>query len=174
MVQNYWAGTAIARPELFGQQNSQAKTAGPKHPCQNSWAETAGLEPLWWNHRAWNSQARTAGPQQLERNLRTHLKSVKMNSIYPSCVCTLICNSNRTRDFRSSFFVTFLQFSQQPIKIQKPTIRHLKGLIVDIINLEGQDHSTIRDWPESLNVKKQTFQEKWAWQAIEAATPLSF
>ena len=87
---------------------------------------------------------------------------------------TLICNNIRTRVFRSSIFVTFLQFSQQPIKIQKPTIPHLKGLIVDIIILLGQEHSTIRDRPDPLNVKKQTFQEKWAWQAIEAATPLSF
>ena len=78
------------------------------------------------------------------------------------------------RDFRPSFFVTFLQFFQQPIKIQKPKIPHLKGLIEKIITLEGQEHSTIRDRPDSLNVKKQTFQEKWAWQAIEAAMPLSF
>ena len=50
----------------------------------------------------------------------------------------------------------------------------LKGLIVHIINLEEKEHSTIRDRPDSLNVKKQTFKEKWAWQAIKAATPLSF
>ena len=58
--------------------------------------------------------------------------------------------------------------------MQKLTIPHLKGLIVDIYSLEGQGRSTIKDRPDSLNVKKQTFQEKWVWQVREAATPLSF
>ena len=71
-------------------------------------------------------------------------------------------------------FFTFLQFPQQPIKIHKPTIPHFKGLIVVIIILEGQEHCTIRDRPDQLNVKKQTFQEKWAWQALEGAMPLSY
>ena len=74
-------------------------------------------------------------------------KALKLSGMLQSEIWpyTLICNNNRTRDFRSSFFVTFLQFSQQPINIQKPKIRHLKGLIVDNNDLEGQDHSTIRD-----------------------------
>jgi len=45
---------------------------------------------------------------------------------------------------------------------------------VDNNILEGQEHSTIRERPDSLNVKKQPFQEKWAWQAIEAATSRIF
>ena len=81
---------------------------------------------------------------------------------------------NRPRDFRSMFFLGFLLFSQKLQKIQKPTILHLKGLMVDIYILEGQGRSTIRDRTDPLNVKKQTFQEKWAWQVPEAATPLSF
>ena len=81
---------------------------------------------------------------------------------------------NRPRDFRSTFFLGFLQFSQKLQKIQRRTILHLKALIMDIIILEGQGHSTIRDGTNPLNVKKQTFQEKWAWQALEGATPLSF
>ena len=81
---------------------------------------------------------------------------------------------NRPRDFWCTFFLGFLQFSQQLIKIQKLTIYHLKGLIVDIYILEGQGPSTIRNKPNSLNVKKQTFQENWVWQVLEAVTPLSF
>ena len=81
---------------------------------------------------------------------------------------------NRPRDFRSMFFRGFLLFSQKLQKIQKPAIPHLKGLIVDIYILEGQGHSTISDRPDPLNVKKKTFQEKWAWQVLETATPLSF
>ena len=45
--------------------------------------------------------------------------------------------------------------------------------MMDIYILEGQGHSTIKDRPDPLNVKKKTFQEKWTWQALEGATPLS-
>ena len=80
---------------------------------------------------------------------------------------------NRPRDFRSTFFLRFLQFSQKLQEIQRRAIRHLKALIMDIIVLKGQGHSTIRDSTDPLNVKKQTFQEKWAWQVLDAAMPLS-
>ena len=72
------------------------------------------------------------------------------------------------------FFLRFLQFSQRVQEIQRCAIHLLKALIMDIIFLKGQGHSTIRDSTDPLNVKKQTFQEKWAWQVLDAATPLSF
>ena len=58
--------------------------------------------------------------------------------------------------------------------IQKKTIPRFEALVMDIHILEGQGRSTIRDRPDPLNVKKQTFQENWGWQVLEAATPLSF
>jgi len=64
---------------------------------------------------------------------------------------------NRPRNFWCTFFLGFLQLSKQLIKIQKLTIYHLKGLIVDILILEGPGHSTIRDRPDPLNVKKANF-----------------
>ena len=91
---------------------------------------------------------------------------------YPAL--TVLDIYNRPRDFRSTFFLGFLQFSQKLQKIQRRVILYLKALIMDIFILEGQGHSTIRDGTNPLNVKKQTFQEKWAWQVLETATPLSF
>ena len=96
------------------------------------------------------------------------IKKCKFNSL------SVLDIYNRPRDFWCTFFLRFLQFSQELKKIQKLTIYHLKGLIVDIFILEGQGQSKIRNWPNPLIVKKQTFQEKWAWQVLEAATPLSF
>ena len=81
---------------------------------------------------------------------------------------------NRPRDFRSTSFLGFLQFSQKLQKIQRRAIPHLKALIIDINMLKGQGRFTIRDKANPLNLKKQDFQEKWAWQALEGATPLSF
>ena len=85
---------------------------------------------------------------------------------------TLMDNNNRTREFRFPFFDRFLQFSQ---KIQKPTIPHFKGLIMmGILILEGHIRVIIRGSTCALFVKKQTFQKKRLWQALEAATPMFF
>ena len=67
------------------------------------------------------------------------------------------------------FFHFFLKYEWY-----KDSISHLKGLIMGILILEGQMRGISRDRISSLFVKKQTFQEKRAWQALEAATPLSF
>ena len=58
-------------------------------------------------------------------------------------------------------------------KLQEIQIAHLKAQIEDIYIQEGQGHSTFRDRQDPLIVKKQTFYEKWAWQALEDAIPLS-
>ena len=84
-------------------------------------------------------------------------------------------NNNRTREFRFPFFDRFLQISQKIQKIQKHTIPHFKGVIMmGILILEGHIRVMIRGSTCALFVKKQTFQKKRLWQALEAATPMFF
>ena len=87
--------------------------------------------------------------------------------------CTLMDNDNWMRDFRSTIFDIFLQFSQKVKKIKRLAISHLKALIVDNIMLGGQPYCKIKDRPDPWNIKKQSFQEKWARQAFEGTMPLS-
>ena len=64
-----------------------------------------------------------------------HPKQIQKIFFVPSTHTLMEDNNNRTRDFRSTTFVRFLQFSQKPIKIQRLTILHIKSLVVNILIL---------------------------------------
>ena len=58
--------------------------------------------------------------------------------------------------------------------VQRPTIRHLKALVVDKNIFGGQGRGSIMGLPRPLFLKISIYHKEWAWQANKNATPQIF
>ena len=66
-----------------------------------------------------------------------------------------------------TFLILILnEFVREPIKLQKQTIPHLKGLICGYLNFEEQACSSIRGRHATFQVKSVLFEKEVAWQPL--------